>query len=110
MYALDLPQQAVNAGVVVVRPALRIDATIESLFSSNAPIHPWFLGSLDENDVLGYAGIPVNVNGLMESDFLNVGAAGGVFLPAGRYYVSWTPSRPLHRRARSPGPTRSAPG
>ena len=78
MYALDLPQQAVNAGVVVVRPALRIDASIESLFSSNAPIHPWFLGSLDENDVLGYAGIPVNVNGLMESDFLfNVGAAGG---------------------------------
>ena len=31
--------------------------------SSNQPIHPWFMGSLDENDVLGYAGIPVNVNG-----------------------------------------------
>jgi len=88
VYALDLPRQAVNAGVVVVRPAPKINASITSLLSSNAPIHPWFLGSLDENDVLGYAGIPVNVNGLMPDFLFNVGAAGGVFLPAGRYYVS----------------------
>ncbi len=88
VYALDLPRQAVNAGVVVVRPALKINASITSLLSSNAPIHPWFLGSLDENDVLGYAGIPVNVNGQMDDFLFNVGAAGGVFLPAGRYYVS----------------------
>jgi len=88
VYALDIPRQAVNAGVVVVRPAPRVNASIISLLSSNAPIHPWFLGSLDENDVLGYAGIPVNVNGLMPDFLFNVGAAGGVFLPAGRYYVS----------------------
>ena len=52
VYSFDIPRQAVNAGVVVTRPAIKIDASIRELFSSNAPIHPWFLGSLDENDVL----------------------------------------------------------
>jgi hypothetical protein len=88
VYSLDLPRQAVNAGVVVVRPSLKVEAPIRALLSSNAPIHPWFLGSLDENDVLGYAAIPVNANGNMPDFLFNVGAAGGVFLPAGRYYVS----------------------
>jgi minor extracellular serine protease Vpr len=88
IYSLDLPRQAVNAGVVVVRPAIKINTSVQSLLSSNAPIHPWFLGSLDENDVLGYAGIPVNANGSMPDFLFNVGSAGGVLLPAGRYYVS----------------------
>jgi hypothetical protein len=88
VYTLDIPRQAVNAGVVVTRPAIRINTSIESLLSSNAPIHPWFLGSLDENDVLGYAGIPVNVNGLMPDFLFSIGASGGVFLPPGRYFVS----------------------
>ena len=88
VYSLDIPKQAVNAGVVIVRPAIKIDASITSLLSSNAPIHPWFLGSLDENDVLGYAGIPVNSNGAMPDFLFNVASAGGVFLPPGRYYVS----------------------
>ncbi|MFN2494168.1 MAG: CTP synthase, partial [Pyrinomonadaceae bacterium] len=47
-------------------------------------VHPWFLSSLDENDVQGYSGIPVNSNGLMPDFLRNVGAAGGVFLPPGR--------------------------
>ena len=88
VYSLDIPKQAVNAGVVVVRPAIKIDASVASQLSSNAPIHPWFLGSLDENDVLGYAGIPVNSNGSMPDFLFNVATAGGVFLPPGRYYVS----------------------
>ena len=67
---------------------LQLDAPITSILSSNAPIHPWFLSSLDENDVQGYSGIPVNSNGLMPDFLYNVGAAGGVFLPPGRYYVS----------------------
>jgi len=95
IYALDIPKQAVNAGVVVVRPAPKLDASIEALLSSNAPIHPWFLGSLDENDVLGYAGLPVNVNGLMPDFLFSIGASGGVFLPAGRYYVSVDSGRDL---------------
>ena len=95
VYSLDLPKQVVNAGVVVVRPAISVDAPIRALLSSNAPIHPWFLGSLDENDVLGYAGIPVNANGSMPDFLFNVGSAGGVFLPAGRYYVSVDSGRDL---------------
>ncbi|HXG77118.1 MAG TPA: S8 family serine peptidase [Gaiellaceae bacterium] len=102
VYALDIQRQAVNAGVVVTSPAVRLNASLQALFSTNAPIHPWFLGSLDENHVLGYAGIPVNVNGLMPDFLFSIGASGGVFLPPGRYYVSVDSGRdpfsgqPLH--------------
>ena len=95
VYSLDIAKQAVNAGVVVVRPAPRLNASIATLLSSNQPIHPWFLGSLDENDVLGYGGIPVNVNGQMPDFLYSIGAAGGVFLPPGRYYVSVDSGRDL---------------
>ena len=95
IYSLDITRQAVNAGVVVVRPAPRLNASITALLSSNQPIHPWFLGSLDENDVLGYAGIPVNVNGSLPDFLYSIGTAGGVFLPPGRYYVSVDSGRDL---------------
>ena len=95
VYSLDIKKQAVNAGVVVVRPETKLDAPITALLSSNQPIHPWFMGSLDENDVLGYAGIPVNVNGSLPDFLYSVGAAGGVFLPPGRYYVSVDSGRDL---------------
>jgi hypothetical protein len=95
VYSLDIQKQAVNAGVVVVRPATKLNASITALLSSNQPIHPWFLGSLDENDVLGYAGIPVNVNGQLPDFLYSIGAAGGVFLPPGRYYVSVDSGRDL---------------
>ena len=88
VYSLDIARQAVNAGVVVTRPAPRLNASIRALLSSNAPIHPWFLGALDENFVLGYAGIPVNVNNQLPDFAYSIGASGGVFLPPGRYYVS----------------------
>ena len=106
VYTLDIPRQAVNAGVVIERPALRVSAPVTALLSSNAPIHPWFLGSLDENDVLGYAGIPVNSNGLMPDFLFNVGAAGGVFLPAGRYYVSVDSGRDFFSGRSLAGPYR----
>jgi minor extracellular serine protease Vpr len=95
VYSLDIRRQAVNAGVVVTRPVPRLNASITALLSSNQPIHPWFLGSLDENDVLGYAGIPVNVNGQLPDFLYSIGTAGGVFLPPGRYYVSVDSGRDL---------------
>ena len=106
VYTLDIARQAVNAGVVVERPALRLDAGITAQLSSNAPIHPWFLSSLDENDVQGYAGIPVNSNGLMPDFLRNVGAAGGVFLPPGRYYVSVDSGRDFFTGRSLAGPYR----
>ena len=104
VYSLDIPRQAVNAGVVVVRPDLKLNASVRALLSSNAPIHPWFLNSLDENDVTGYAGIPVNANGSMPDFLFNVGAAGGVFLPAGKYYVSVDSGRDLFTGRSLAGP------
>ena len=95
IYSLDITRQAVNAGVVVVRPAPKLNASITALLSSNQPIHPWFMGSLDENDVLGYAGIPVNVNGSLPDFLYSIGTAGGVFLPPGRYFVSVDSGRDL---------------
>ena len=106
VYTLDIARQVVNAGVVVQRPALRLDAGITAQLSSNAPIHPWFLSSLDENDVQGYAGIPVNSNGLMPDFLRNVGAAGGVMLPPGRYYVSVDSGRDFFTGRSLAGPYR----
>ena len=105
IYSLDIARQAVNAGVVVVRPAPKLDASITALLSSNQPIHPWFMGSLDENDVLGYAGIPVNVNGQLPDFLYSIGAAGGVFLPPGRYYVSVDSGRDLFNGRSLAGPS-----
>ena len=104
IYSLEIPRQAVNAGVVVTRPAPKLDASITALLSSNQPIHPWFLGSLDENDVLGYAGIPVNVNGQLPDFLYSIGTAGGVFLPPGRYYVSVDSGRDLFTGRSLAGP------
>ncbi|MCI0632506.1 MAG: S8 family serine peptidase [Actinobacteria bacterium] len=104
IYTLDIARQAVNAGVVVTRPAPKLDASITALLSSNQPIHPWFLGSLDENDVLGYAGIPVNVNGQLPDFLYSIGTAGGVFLPPGRYYVSVDSGRDLFTGRSLAGP------
>jgi hypothetical protein len=86
VYYVDVDRRVANVGAVVVEPPLDINAPLERLLS--APIHPWFLGSLDENDVQGYAGTPVNANGAMPDFLFDVGAAGTVSPRVGRYYVS----------------------
>jgi hypothetical protein len=54
----------------------------------DALVEPWFLGSLNEDDVQGYPGTPVNVNGLtFEYQFDNQAAAVD-FPHEGRYFVS----------------------
>jgi Bacterial Ig domain len=69
-----------------VNPAPNLGGRIEDLL--NGSIHPWFLGSLDENAVQGYAGTPVNVNGYLQDYLFATGVAGTVFARPGRYYVS----------------------
>ena len=76
VYRFRVAEPAVNVGVSVV------DATPGSL------VDPWFLGSLDENDVQGYAGTPVNVNSYTFGYQLDVGAAGSVFPRPKTYYVA----------------------
>jgi minor extracellular serine protease Vpr len=86
VYAIDIQRRAVNVGVVVTAPRPDPQAPIESQLI--ASIHPWFLGSLDENDVQGYAGTPVNVNTSLPDFLFGTATAGTVFATPGRYYVS----------------------
>jgi minor extracellular serine protease Vpr len=86
VYYIDIAKTAVNVGVAVADPAPSLGAPIETLL--NAPIHPWLLGSLDENNVQGYAGTPVNINGFLQDYIFTTGVAGTTFARPGRYYVS----------------------
>jgi minor extracellular serine protease Vpr len=76
VYAVHVNTHIANAGAAI---------TAEGL---NSLPEPWFLGSLNEDDVQGYPGTPVNVNGLtFEYQFDNQ-AAGLEFPHEGRYFVA----------------------
>ena len=66
----------------------RTPASPSMAASGGALIHPWLLGTQDENDVQGYPGTPVNVNSLTFGYRADVGAAGLLFPRRGRYYVA----------------------
>jgi minor extracellular serine protease Vpr len=76
LYSYDLTQPAVNLGVAVL------------LQSPGSLIDPFFLDSPDENDVAGYTGTPVNVNGYLYGYRADVEAAGIQYPRMGRYYVA----------------------
>jgi minor extracellular serine protease Vpr len=76
VYVLRVNNVVANAGVAVIAAG------------RGALIHPWLLGSLDENDVQGYPGTPVNVNSLTFGYRADVGAAGLLFPRRGRYFVA----------------------
>ncbi|MDP8911529.1 MAG: S8 family serine peptidase, partial [Actinomycetota bacterium] len=71
----------------VNRPVVNLGVSVISA-SENALIHPWVLGSRNENDVQGAAGTPVNVNPLMFDYRLDVGAAATVFPRQQQFFVS----------------------
>jgi minor extracellular serine protease Vpr len=75
VYVTHVNRPVTNAGVSVISS------------SSGSQVDPWWLGSLDENDVQGYAGTPVNVNDLMPDVHEDVGAAGVVFPRQQEFYV-----------------------
>jgi minor extracellular serine protease Vpr len=102
VYYIDVNKTATNVGVAVVSPAPNLGARIEDLL--NGSIHPWFLGSLDENNVQGYAGTPVNVNGFLQDYLFTNGVAGTVFARPGRYYVSVDSGRNPFTGASKAGP------
>ena len=76
LYSIDINEPIVNFGVSVLA------STPGSL------IDPFVLGSKNENDVQGYAGIPTDVNGLTFDVNVDVGAAGAQFPRLQRFYVS----------------------
>jgi len=75
LYYTEIDQPVVNFGVSVLAA------------STGALIDPFVLGSKDENDVQGYAGIPTDVNPLTYDGGLDVGAAGAQFPRLQRFYV-----------------------
>jgi hypothetical protein len=76
LYSVEIDQPIVNFGVSI------LEASAGSL------IDPFVLGSKDENDVQGYAGIPTDVNSLTFDANFDVGAAGVQFPRLQRFYVS----------------------
>jgi hypothetical protein len=76
LYSFDIEQPAANFGVSVLA------ATAGSI------VDPWVLGSKDENDVQGYAGLPIDVNALTFDSNIDIGAAGVQFPRLKTFYVS----------------------
>jgi len=76
VYTFRVTSHVANAGVAVVAEG------------AGALVEPWFLGSLNEDDVQGYAGTPVNVNGLTFEYQFDNGAAAVDFPHEGRYFVA----------------------
>jgi hypothetical protein len=76
LYSVEIKEPIVNFGVSVLGA------------STGALIDPFVLGSKNENDVQGYAGIPTDVNALTYDANLDVGAAGVQFPRLQRFYVS----------------------
>jgi subtilisin family serine protease len=76
LYVTQLERPTLNAGVAVISQ------------SPDSLIDPFFLGSPDENDVMGYTGTPVNVNGYLSTYRVDVQAAGVQYPVQGRYYVA----------------------
>jgi minor extracellular serine protease Vpr len=76
LYSVEIAEPVVNFGVSVLGA------------SDGALIDPFVLGSKNENDVQGYAGIPTDVNALTYDANVDVGAAGVQFPRLQRFYVS----------------------
>jgi hypothetical protein len=76
LYFVDINRPIVNFGVSVLAAA------------PGALIDPFVLGSKNESDVQGYAGIPTDVNPLTIDANVDVGAAGVQFPRLQRFYVS----------------------
>jgi minor extracellular serine protease Vpr len=77
------------------RPVLNMGVSVVGT-SPGAVIDPWFLGSLDENDVQGETGTPVDINPLTFDYGLAIGAAGVAFPRLKRYYVSVDSTQDLY--------------
>ncbi|HSB39912.1 MAG TPA: S8 family serine peptidase [Gaiellaceae bacterium] len=76
VYTVRVSEHVANAGAAIVAA------------EPNTLIEPWFLGSLNEDDVQGYQGTPVNVNGLTFEYQFDNGAAALDFPREGRYFLA----------------------
>jgi minor extracellular serine protease Vpr len=75
VYTVHVDTHISNVGAAVVAQGI------------GALVEPWFLGSLNEDDVQGYPGTPLNVNSLTFEYQFDTGAAAVDFPHEGRYFV-----------------------
>ena len=73
--------------ILIQNPVANVGVSVVTA-TTGAVIDPFMLGSLDENDVQGYAGTPVDVNNLTYGYPLDIGAAAAVFPRQQTFYVS----------------------
>jgi subtilisin family serine protease len=92
VYVTTLNAPAANAGVSVVGRVAGVQ------------IDPFYLGALDENTVQGYAGTPVDVNGLTHDYLDPISAAGSSFPRQQTFYVSVDSGRDRFTGQRLAGP------
>ena len=76
VYTLHVGRRVANAGAAIVSSGF------------GALVEPWLLGSLNEDDVQGYPGTPVNVNGLTFEYQFDTGATAMDFPHQGDYFVA----------------------
>jgi minor extracellular serine protease Vpr len=76
VYTVHINGHVANAGAAIIAAG------------TNTLPEPWFLGSLNEDDVQGYPGTPVNVNGLTFTYQFDNETAGLDFPHEGRYFVA----------------------
>ena len=93
--AAELHRQAVQRGRRRAASTRCASASTSRTRASRSPqsapdalVEPWFLGSLNEDDVQGYPGTPVNVNGLTFEYQFDDQSAAVDFPHEGRYFVS----------------------
>jgi minor extracellular serine protease Vpr len=75
VYSVKINSPLVNFGASVL------------LSSPGSEIDPWLLGSLDENDVQGFGGIPVNTNSFMFDYRADVGAVSAGYPLEKTFYI-----------------------
>ncbi|HKD31834.1 MAG TPA: S8 family serine peptidase, partial [Gaiellaceae bacterium] len=75
VYSINVKPRAANAGAAIVSSGF------------GALVEPWLLGSLNEDDVQGYPGTPVNVNGLTYEYQFDTESTAVDFPHQGRYYI-----------------------
>jgi minor extracellular serine protease Vpr len=90
VYSLNVKKPVANAGV--------------SMLLQNAAVDPFFLGSLDESRVQGYAGTPLDVNNLTFDGGLAISAAGAEFPRVQRFYISVDSGRDIFTGESFAGP------
>jgi minor extracellular serine protease Vpr len=73
---------------LVKTPIVNLGVAVIQRDPADSLIHPFFLGSPDQNDVQGYAGTPVNVNGYLFDFHADLGVAGAALPRQQRFWVA----------------------